>query len=224
MKKRIKIDSSLLSFVIILTGFLYAFPHLYPHSLFWDNFLDILGVITILKGNILRMTARGHKKAHSQRSQSLVADGPYTICRNPMYLGSYLIGAGFILVVWPWWTLPVFTWLFYIRFKKEVVKEEKFLGEMFKEEYTKYCSKVPRIFPHLSTVFKIKVHNVLDMSETFSTKETAGLFAWPILAVVLETFQQKIVFGYIDIVETIALFLIAIVTFTVAFIISYQIK
>jgi len=30
-----------------------------------------------------------------------------------MYLGSFLMGAGFILIVWPWWTLPIFAALFF---------------------------------------------------------------------------------------------------------------
>jgi protein-S-isoprenylcysteine O-methyltransferase Ste14 len=224
MKKRIKIDSSLLSFIILLTGFLYAFPKLYSQSVFWDSFLDFMGMVVILKGNMLRMAARGHKKKYSNRSNELVTNGPYKICRNPMYFGSFLIGAGFILIVWPWWTLPIFAMLFYMRFKTQVVKEEKFLGEMFQDEYRKYCAKVPRIFPNLKMAATTKTREIIDLNEAFSTKETGGLFGWPILAVILESFQEMVIFGHTDIARTLVIFMAAVVTFTVAFIVSYNMK
>ena len=135
MKKRVKIDSTLLSFFIIMTGFLFTFRNLYPHSPYFDDTLDFFGFMVLLTGTLLRMAARGHKKAHSAKSVKLVTTGPYTLVRNPMYLGSFLMGAGFILMVWPWWSLPVFTWIFYLRFRKQVVQEEKFLGEAFGNEY-----------------------------------------------------------------------------------------
>ena len=140
MKKRIKIDSALLSFIIIITGFLFAFRGLYPLNPFLDDALDFLGFIVLLSGILLRMAARGHKKAHSKKSQALVTSGPYMLVRNPMYLGSFLMGAGFILIVWPWWSLPLFAVLFYIRFKKQVVKEEEFLEELTGRRYKAYCN------------------------------------------------------------------------------------
>jgi len=148
MKERIKIDSSLLSIIIIVTGFLYFFPNLYPQNLILDDIFDFLGMICIFKGLLLRMAARGHKKAHSQRSKSLVMTGPYSLVRNPMYLGSFLLGVGFILIVWPWWSVPIFAALFYMRFKIQVGKEESFLQESFESEYPRaYSRRLSRSSP-----------------------------------------------------------------------------
>src|SRR3990167_9267300 len=122
MKTRIKIDSAILSFFIILTGFLYQFPSLYAGSPLTDDLLDFLGVIVVLKGTFIRMAARGYKKAYSKSGAGLVTTGPYTLVRNPMYLGSFLMGAGFILMVWPWWSLPVFAGLFYLRFSRQIIQ------------------------------------------------------------------------------------------------------
>ena len=55
MKKRIKIDSSILSAMIILTGVSFLFKDLHVKSWFIDNLFDFIGVIVILKGISLNM-------------------------------------------------------------------------------------------------------------------------------------------------------------------------
>jgi len=222
MKKRIKIDSSLLSFIILLTGFLYLFPGLYSSNRVLDNVLDFVGIITILKGVLFRMIARGHKKVHSRKGEALVIDGPYTVVRNPMYLGSFLIGAGFVLIVWPWWTLPIFAWLFYMRFTKQVVKEETLLTELFGKEYKVYCRRIPRVFPTWKIISKMRLKNILNVEEAFSTKEKRGLIGWPLLAILLESFQEMIVFKGTDIGQTVILVVSAMVVFALGIIFLYK--
>ena len=215
MKQRIKIDSALLSFLVILTGFLYLNKGLYLTNRFWDNVLDFVGIMAVLKGTLLRMVARGHKKANSAQGESLVMTGPYTLVRNPMYLGSFLMGVGFILIVWPWWSLPIFAVLFYLRFNQQIVKEEEHLGQLFGADYAAYCQKTPRLFPSPKMIGRIKIKEVLNLKEALSTKEKRALLGWPLLAVVLETFQESVVFGGSDIVQTVGIFLGAMILFSV---------
>lgn len=224
MKKRIKIDSALLSFIIIMTGFLFAFRNIYPRNPFLDDALDFLGFFVLLSGILLRMAARGHKKAHSKKSQTLVTSGPYMLVRNPMYLGSFLMGAGFILMVWPWWSLPLFAVLFYIRFKKQIVKEEAFLEKLAPRRYKAYCKKVPRIFPDIALMGKTSLKKIIDLGEAFSTKEQRGLWGWPLLAVLLESFQEQLVFGETILSRTAMIFLMATIMFIIAFVYYRQKK
>ena len=165
MKKRIKIDTTILAFIITLTAVLYYFPGLYIRSETVDTIFDFFGFLLILKGVLLRMSARGHKKAFSSKSASLVTTGPYQLVRNPMYLGTCLIGAGYVLMIWPWWVLPIFIWLFYVRFNKQVVIEEEYLLKSFGSEYERYCRKVPRIFPDITQVSKIKLRKYFSKEE-----------------------------------------------------------
>lgn len=224
MKSRIKIDSAILSFIIILTGLLYCYPFLYPFGPRGDNVLDFLGLIVVLKGTFLRMAARGHKKAHSQQGKGLVMTGPYRLVRNPMYLGSFLMGAGFVLIVWPWWSLPIFGILFYLRFCQQVIKEEKHLGEVFGKVYADYCSNVPRAFPRWSDFQKMKYSEIYPPDEVWNTKEVRGFVTWPILAVLLETFQELVVFGSTNILQTISIFILAGLTCTLLIWSLYKIK
>ena len=222
MKKRIKIDSALRSFIMIMAGFLFAFRNFYPRSPVLDDGLDFIGMMVLLSGIMLRMSARGHKKFHSREGEQLVTTGPYALVRNPMYLGSFLMGAGFIFMVWPWWSLPLFAVIFYVRFDKQIVDEEKYLSKLAGEKYNLYCKRVQRIFPSLRHLPKARLRKVVNLREAFSTHEQRGLYGWPILVVVLETFQEKLVFEQTLLSQTLTVFLTAGVTFAVVFWIFYS--
>jgi len=224
MKKRVKVDSTILSSIIIMTGFLFAFQDLYPRNPFLDDALDFLGFIVLLTGIILRMSARGHKKTHSQKSEKLVTSGPYTFVRNPMYFGSFLMGAGFILMVWPWWSLPVFAVLFYMRFTKQIIKEEAYLLKMGGDSYTRYCKRVQRIFPSMRHLSRARLRRVIKLKEVFSTNEKRGLWCWPILAFILESFQEWLIFEETIPSQTLKIFIMAAVVFVIGFWILYQKK
>ena len=127
-----------------------------------------------------------------------------------MYLGSFLMGAGFILMVWPWWSLPVFAGLFYLRFSKQIIAEEKYLGGLFGKDYEEYTKKVPRLFPKIRDIFRMKVREVFPLEYAWSTKERWGFFAWLFLAVFLEGFQEKIVFGGTDWIRNITVVFLAV--------------
>lgn len=198
--------------LILFTGFLYMNRHIYFINPGADNVLDFLGMIVVLKGVLLRMSARGHKKAHSREGDRLVETGPYVLTRNPMYLGSFLIGCGFVLIVWPWWSLPIFAVFFYMRFIIQIMKEEKHLTRLFPKEFPVYCQNAPRLLPSLSSALKAHPGHIFKLDEVWTTKEKWGLLAWPLLAVILEALQETLVFGAADIPVILAIFFAAIVT------------
>lgn len=222
MKDRVKTDTSLLSLLIIFTGFLYMNRHLYAVDRFWDNVLDFIGMIAVIKGVLLRMSARGYKKVHSHQGGQLVEGGPYVLVRNPMYLGSFLIGAGFVLIVWPWWSLPIFALLFYVRFNRQIVAEEKHLAEVFPQEFAAYSRKTPRVFPSFQSVRGLKPKKIFDVQQAFSTNEIRGLWAWPLLAVGLELMQESLVLGSTDLGAVLKVFVAAVIVFVMGFWIVYH--
>lgn len=222
MKQRVKIDSSILSFVIVLTGVLYLFPKLYPRSLFFDLVFDVVGMIIVMKGVFFRMAARAYKKEHSKKGEDLVTTGLYRLVRNPMYLGSFLIGIGFVLIVWPWWVLPIFAFVFYQRFNRQIIKEEKYLLKLFGKKYEAYAAKVPRLIPSYASLKNLNTKEAFNIPQMFLTKERYGLWAWPLLAVILETLQERVVFGVTDVGLTIFIFLGAMIAFGVGLAVEYQ--
>ncbi len=222
MKQRIKIDGTMMVLTIVLTGFLYFFSILYTQNIFWDNLLNFVGMILILKGTYLRMAARGYKKEFSQKGQDLVVDGLYTLTRNPMYLGTYLIGAGFVLVVWPWWFLIIFSVLFFVRFNVQMVKEEAHLKKLFGAKYEKYCQTTPRFFPTLKALINLKATKIFPWKMCWSTKERLGLLGWPALAFVLELLQGYAMHSVIDFARVFYVFFAAILVFALGLVFRYR--
>ncbi len=179
--------------MIILTGILFQFPGLYPKNFILDAVFGFLGLGAVLTGMFLRMSARAYKKARSENGHGLVTGGPYSFVRNPMYLGTFLIGSGFILVVWPWYLLPVFTYFFPQRFNIQIRKEESHLQKTFGASYEAYTQKVPGFFPRLRDLKRLKWNEVFPAEEMWSTKEKYGLIWGPLLVLILAFLQQRMV-------------------------------
>ncbi len=225
MKKRVFIDGALMHIAIIFTGVLYAFRDIFPNNLLVDNILDFLGLIAILKGILLRGNARYVKKEFSKQSNELIAHGPYSLTRNPMYLGSFSIGMGFVMIAWPWWMIPIFIAVFYWRFNNTTTKEEKELKTIFGDTYDVYCKKVPRFYPKYNKqLFKLKAYEIYNLDYGFRTKEGLAIWYLPLGAVIMETLQQYFVLGAFDLIEIMLIFMSAFITLIIAIAISYHKK
>lgn len=218
-KPRVKVDVILLIVFLILGGIIYQYDFLYTgYTPFVDNLFDGLGFVFILKGVFIRMAARGHKKAHSGGSHQLVTTGLYQVVRNPMYLGTFYIGSGFVLTLLPWWMVFVFAGFFYARFNQQMMNEEKFLTQMFGKKYEEYCRQVPRIFPNVALAMKLPMGQLINPQEMFSTTEKRGLWSWPLLALSCEMAKEYVLNGGFDLLSNLIVYLCTYVGYMLVFI------
>lgn len=224
MKARIKIDTGILLLFVLLTIVFYGIPSLYLENLTTDNILDFFGIIALIKGTYLRMAARGHKRNFSGKGTGLVTTGLYQYLRNPMYLGTFLIGSGFLLLTWPWWTFPIYAVLFYLRFRTQVAKEENHLRELFGKEYEDYCRRVPRVFPRIGPWMRMRFNDAFNWQDLWSTTEKLQLVSIATLALILELLQQKIIFGTYHLQTTVLIFSCAVGTFALGLWYCYRTK
>ncbi len=105
-----------------------------------------MGGILAVCGLSLRAWAAGHIRKNLQ----LAASGPYAYTRNPLYLGSFLLGLGFTLACGRWWLAALFA-LFFLGIYLPVMRvEATTLAELFGDEFERYARRVPLFFPRLS--------------------------------------------------------------------------
>lgn len=91
---------------------------------------------------------RGYASGYVKKNQELTTTGPYAYTRNPLYLGSMLIAAGFALALLSWAVALVLTIGFLVIYVPVIASEERFLRATF-PGFDDYCRRVPRIFPRL---------------------------------------------------------------------------
>jgi protein-S-isoprenylcysteine O-methyltransferase Ste14 len=99
----------------------------------------------VLPGLALRAYASGTVK----KNQELTVTGPYAHTRNPLYLGSMLIAAGFALALLSWPVALVLTLGFAAIYVPVIASEERFLRAAF-PAFDGYCQQVPRLIPRLT--------------------------------------------------------------------------
>ena len=104
--------------------------------------LAIGGMIAVL-GVGLRAWAAGHIR----KNDALATSGPYAYTRNPLYLGSFLLGLGFTIASSQWWLGFIFAALFLGIYLPVMRVEAATLAEIFGENYQRYAIAVPLFFP-----------------------------------------------------------------------------
>lgn len=103
-----------------------------------------IGMGLIFLGESIRVWAAGHL----QKNEVLTVTGPYAYVKNPLYIGSILITAGFCLLADNIYLLSAAYFMFcfhYIPYKKRVEGDR--LKRHFGDEYEDYNKKVPEYLP-----------------------------------------------------------------------------
>ena len=105
----------------------------------------ILGsLVLVLPGLWLRGYAAGYVK----KNQELTQTGPYAYTRNPLYLGSILIAAGFAVALMSVAFALLLVVGFVLIYVPVIAGEEEFLRANF-ADYDEYCRRVPRLLPRV---------------------------------------------------------------------------
>jgi len=136
---------------------------------------DILGIGLVLLGYLLRISARGVKAELNPDGKTLVTSGPYALTRNPMYLGTLLIGTGFIIALLRWWISIIFLIIYLAIYIPQIRREEVKLMIFFKDSFVNYCKMTPRFFPRAAKLLKTNPGDYLAFKLSWLKKEFPSL-------------------------------------------------
>jgi protein-S-isoprenylcysteine O-methyltransferase Ste14 len=103
------------------------------------------GGLLLLPGLLLRGLASGHV----QKDRLLTTSGPYAYTRNPLYLGSLIMAAGFAVAARSWWIPAILLAMFVVIYVPVIAGEERYLRQTF-PEYDDYARHVPRFAMRLT--------------------------------------------------------------------------
>lgn len=119
------------SYIFGITFIIFARPQSTP------LFLTISAI-----GVIIRTWASGC----IEKGKTLCKNGPYSLIRHPLYLGTFLIGLGISLTSSHEWAIA-FTVLFIVFYGAKIYEEERTLEKMFGDEYREYKKSVSALLP-----------------------------------------------------------------------------
>lgn len=109
----------------------------------------VLGIILIIEGFLVwRFAAIGKGSVDNYiKNNKLCKTGVYSIVRNPCYSGIMYMCSGAVFIARNLWLLllPIIFWVAMTILMKKT--EEKWLAELYGQEYTDYCKKVNRCIP-----------------------------------------------------------------------------
>jgi protein-S-isoprenylcysteine O-methyltransferase Ste14 len=106
----------------------------------------LIGASVSLVGLALRAWAAGHIRKNAQ----LATSGPYAFTRNPLYLGSFLLGLGFTIASGRLLLGLLFAALFLGIYLPVMRVEASTMGRLFGENYENYRRSVPLFFPRIT--------------------------------------------------------------------------
>lgn len=104
------------------------------------------GGMVALAGLALRAWSAGHIR----KNQKLAISGPYSWTRNPLYLGSFILGLGFTIASNQPLLVLLFVGLFLGIYLSVMRVEAATLAELFGADYRDYAAAVPLFFPRLT--------------------------------------------------------------------------
>ncbi|MGW8284139.1 MAG: methyltransferase family protein [Candidatus Deferrimicrobiaceae bacterium] len=166
-----------------------------------ETWIYVTGFLIALSGQVIRALTIGlayivrggrDKKVYAD---TLVTNGIFAHCRNPLYLGNILIVSGLGLdadsAVFYFIGIPFFV----LAYMAIIKAEENFLSGKFGEEYRQYCGKVNSLIPDLSgigTTLKSMTFNWRRLL----VKEYGTTYAWITIMILLIVKNQYLRNGH----------------------------
>jgi protein-S-isoprenylcysteine O-methyltransferase Ste14 len=123
----------------------------------------------VLPGLWLRAYASGYVK----KNRELTVTGPYAHTRNPLYLGSMLMAAGFAVALLSWPIALVLAIGFSVIYIPVIASEERFLRVTF-PSFDAYSSQVPRLIPRLTPARQLPAPQPFDPGTRPTSEANTG--------------------------------------------------
>ena len=159
-----------------------------------------IGVILVLLGEAIRLWANGyvgHVKVNWTQKQrgdakigQLITGGPYAYVRHPLYLGTFIIGAGFCVVVGSLWMGVVALIFFLLVYQWRMGKEELILLDEWAEVFERYRSRVWPWIPNMRRYDRST--GTWSWKGIWASKEPKT-FIWVIVLLILMYFRVEFI-------------------------------
>jgi len=123
----------------------------------------MIGAVIAVVGLLIRAWASGYLR----KNLELTTSGPYGHTRNPLYLGTFIMGGGIAVASGTWWFAILYVMLYLLIYVPVMIAEAETLQQLFTDQYPDYSRKVPLFLPRL-TAYQAQGANIADVERRFS--------------------------------------------------------
>ncbi|MFH1397124.1 MAG: isoprenylcysteine carboxylmethyltransferase family protein [Candidatus Omnitrophota bacterium] len=146
-----------------------------------SDFWEACAIVISFTGLLVRCLTAGYaprgtsgRNTKWQAAETLNTTGMYSITRNPLYLGNFIIVLGIVLFIQVWWIALLILIGFFVYYERIIFAEEEFLRNKFGVQFTEWADKTPAIIPN----FKPWKRSALPFSfKTVFRREFSTLFS-----------------------------------------------
>ena len=142
-----RIAWSRVAIVTALLVVIFGSPAKGPHTL-PAELGELLGFALLVAAALWRIWC--HLFIAGSKNAELATAGPYSVVRNPLYVGNLLGALGFGFAVHMPLLALALALAFALFYPAVVAQEEARLAQIFGERYREYCARVPRWIPDCS--------------------------------------------------------------------------
>ena len=121
--------------------------HTYVEDGFWDTTWEVVSFLILMIAAIGRVWVSAY--ISGRKTHELVADGPYSLTRNPLYFFSFLAYLGAGLAFEKLTIAFAFVFMFWLSHWPTILAEETKLRNKFGQDYDDYAKTVPRFWPRI---------------------------------------------------------------------------
>lgn len=163
--------------------------------------LIVVAVFVGLLGQGIRIWVAGFvprdtsgRNTKEQKASVLNHTGLYSVCRNPLYLGNFLMMLAPIILLGNWLFIVVFALSFWLYYERIIFAEESFLRTKFGQEYVDWTLKTPPFFPKLSgyvpSNMNFSLRSMIRREYNSFFGLTSSLFVFHYLIVMIVNWQR----------------------------------
>ncbi len=121
-------------------------------KLLWEAFCLLvcfagLGIRVITVGHVPEGTSG--RNTEDQIADTLNTTGIYSVTRNPLYLGNFLMGLGPALFTNLWYLAAIYILAFWLYYERIIFSEEEYLRDKFGQEFLEWAGLTPAFVPKL---------------------------------------------------------------------------
>ncbi len=119
-----------------------------------DDLLSLCCLVFSFSGLVLRAATVGFvlsgtsgRNTSEQRANVLNTTGLYSIVRNPLYLGNFIVIFGLVMAIKVWWFAIIFVLMYWLYIERIIAVEEAYLSTKFGKEYDEWVRATPCFVP-----------------------------------------------------------------------------